>query len=158
MPFRNTEQALIQVVDSAQEKLLIVSYAVYNIPNVASALVRAAERGVRIRVVIESTDPKAGKDEYSNLKALGAKVAGCASVYYWPVENRDCSPSGKPGIMHVKCAVADGETIFLSSANLTAQAFSINMELGVLVTSGNLANNVQERFGRLIKEGTIVAV
>jgi phosphatidylserine/phosphatidylglycerophosphate/cardiolipin synthase-like enzyme len=58
----------------------------------------------------------------------------------------------------VKCAVADGETIFLSSANLTAQAFSINMELGVLVTSGNLANNVQERFGRLIKEGTIVAV
>ena len=39
----------------------------------------------------------------------------------------------KVGILHVKCAVADGEWLFLSSANLKQQAFTINMELGMLV-------------------------
>jgi len=37
----------------------------------------------------------------------------------------------------MKCAVADGEWLFLSSANLTQQAFTINMELGMLVRGGH---------------------
>ena len=38
--------------------------------------------------------------------------------------------SGKLGILHVKCVVGDGRWLFLSSANLTKYAFSLNMELG----------------------------
>jgi phosphatidylserine/phosphatidylglycerophosphate/cardiolipin synthase-like enzyme len=53
-------------------------------------------------------------------------VASACSVYYWPQENRLKDDNGKIGILHVKCAVADGERLFLSSANLTQQAFTIN--------------------------------
>jgi len=51
---------------------------------------------------------------------------------YWPRENRKADGLSKLGILHVKCVVGDGRWLFLSSANLTKYAFSLNMELGVL--------------------------
>jgi phosphatidylserine/phosphatidylglycerophosphate/cardiolipin synthase-like enzyme len=65
-PFRRTEQAVLQVLDSARERITLVSYSVYWIPRVCAALVRAAGRGVRISVIL----------------------AACSAVYYWPRENR----------------------------------------------------------------------
>ena len=50
----------------------------------------------------------------------------------------------------MKCAVSDARTLFLTSANLTEYAFTINMELGVLVTGGKLPAQVQEHFDQLI--------
>jgi phosphatidylserine/phosphatidylglycerophosphate/cardiolipin synthase-like enzyme len=60
--------------------------------------------------------------------------------------------------MHVKCAVADGRWLFLSSANLTGYAFTLNMELGVLVTGGPLPGQVETHLGRLIGTGVLTAV
>ena len=85
-------------------------------------------------------------------------MAACSAVYFWPKENRGQDDKGKVGILHVKCAVADGRWLFLSSANLTEYAFTINMELGVLVTGGNLPAQVQEHFDRLIQDGVLVNV
>ena len=45
-PFRHTEQAILQVLDSAKERITLVSYAVGRIPHVRDSLVRAAGRGV----------------------------------------------------------------------------------------------------------------
>ena len=89
-----------------------------------------------INVVVESPDRIEGQKAYSTLAALGPTVAGRCGVYVWPIEGRFRGGTGKPGLLHVKCAVADGRWLFLSSANLTEQAFSINMELGVLITGG----------------------
>jgi hypothetical protein len=75
-----------------------------------------------------------------------------------PLEKRPRDENGKPGILHVKCAVADGRWLFLSSANLTEYAFTINMELGLLVTGGNLPRQVQEHFDRLIEAGVLARV
>ena len=38
IPFRRTQQAVLQVLDSAQERITLVSFAVYRIPNIAKAL------------------------------------------------------------------------------------------------------------------------
>ena len=149
VPFRRTEQAILQVLDSAQERITLVSYAVYRIQNVCKALVRAASRGVRITVIVETPNKIDGQSEYSTLAALGQEVASCSTVYYWPQANRQCHGE-KPGILHVKCVVADSRWLFLSSANLTEYAFSINMELGVLLTGGNLPMQVEANFDRLI--------
>src|SRR5271157_5056365 len=54
--FRHTEQAILQVLNSAQSRILLVSYAVYAIPNIQEAVVRAAKRGVKITVVVETPD------------------------------------------------------------------------------------------------------
>ena len=58
----------------------------------------------------------------------------------------------------MKCAVADGEWLFLSSANLTQQAFTINMELGMLVRGGTMAGRVEQQFAGLIADGTLLPV
>lgn len=155
-PFRRTEQAIRQILDSAAEKITLVSYAVYKIPFICEALVRAAKRGVSITVIVETPDHTAGKQEYDTLIALGTDVAACASVLYWPRENRSKNDLGKTGILHVKCVVADSQWLFLSSANLTEYAFTINMELGVLIRGGSLPKLIESHFCLLKDTGVLV--
>ena len=133
-----------------------MSYAVYSIPNIQEAVVRAAKRGVKITVVVETPDKLDVQNEYSTLQALGDDVARCSTVYYWPKENRKVDESGKLGILHVKCVVGDGRWLFLSSANLTKYAFSLNMELGVLITGGTTPVQVEAQFGKMIESGTLL--
>ena len=157
-PFRRTEQAILQVLDSAKCGITLVSFAVYRIPNVRYALVRAAKRGVQLTVIVETPDKIAGEGEYSTNRALGPDVEACSTVYFWPKENRAKDDNGKIGILHVKCAVADGQRMFLSSANFTEYAFTINMELGLLVTGGKLPSQVEEHFERLMQSGQLKQV
>jgi phosphatidylserine/phosphatidylglycerophosphate/cardiolipin synthase-like enzyme len=156
--FRQTEQAILEVVNSATRRLTVVSYAVYRIPRIRDALVAAASRGVGIRLIVETPNRIEGQGEYDCLLALGNDVASACSVYYWPQENRPKDDNGKIGILHVKCAVADGRQMFLSSANFTEYAFTINMELGLLVTGGKLAGQVEQHFERLVMDGTLLPV
>jgi len=44
--------------------------------------------------------------------------------------------------------------MFLSSANLTEYASSLNMELGLLITGGEQPLRVEDHFDRLIETGT----
>lgn len=153
--FRRTEQALLQLIDGAAERVLVVSYAVYHIPRIRDALVRAAGRGVRITVVVETPDRLEGQNTYSTLQALGVDVAAKSNVFFWPNENRPKDKHGKVGILHVKCAVADGRSLFLTSANLTEYAFTVNMELGVLLTGGALPEQIEKHFDRMIQTGIL---
>ena len=156
--YRRTEQAILQLLDAAQDRITLVSFAVYSIPNIARSLAKAAKRGVRLTVIVETPDKLGGENEYNTIKALGQDVANCSAVYYWPKEKRTLSETNKPGILHVKCAVADGEWLFLSSANLTQQAFTINMELGILVRGGTMPKAAESQFERLIHDGHLKRV
>jgi phosphatidylserine/phosphatidylglycerophosphate/cardiolipin synthase-like enzyme len=156
VPFRRTEQVVLQVIDSATERLVAVSYAVFNVPRICEALVRAADRGVAIQVIVESPDRIEGQKAYSTLAALGPTVAGRCGVYLWPIEGQFKGGAGEPGLLHVKCAVADLQWLFLSSANLTEQAFSINMELGMLITGGTAPFQVDSHFAKMIESGTLL--
>jgi phosphatidylserine/phosphatidylglycerophosphate/cardiolipin synthase-like enzyme len=158
VPLRRTEQALLQLIDSASRRITVVSYAVYNIPRIGEALVRAADRNVAINVVIETPDRLEGQNTYHTLKALGSSVAARCSVFYWPLENREKDTNDKPGILHVKCAVADGRWLFLSSANLTEYAFTLNMELGLLIVGGLLPVQVETQFDQMLRTGVLVRV
>lgn len=156
--FRQTEQAILEVVNSSAKRLTVVSYAVYRIPHIRDALIAAAGRGVSIRLIVETPNRIEGQGEYDCLLALGEKVASACAVYYWPQENRARDNNGKIGILHVKCAVADGHRMFLSSANLTEYAFTINMELGLLVTGGKLPVRVERHFEQLVTTGTLLRI
>jgi phosphatidylserine/phosphatidylglycerophosphate/cardiolipin synthase-like enzyme len=155
---RHTEQAILQVLDSARQRITLVCYAVYRIPHVRDALVRAARRGVRVGIIVETPDRNQGQREYDTLRALGEDVAACSTLYFWPRDRRERDPNGKVGILHVKCVVADGLWLFVSSANLTEYAFSINMELGVLITGGEQPVLVERLFQRLIGDGLLEEV
>ena len=157
-PLRRTEPAILQVLDAARQRITLVSFAVYRIPNIATALTRAALRGVHITVIVETPHKIEGQGEYDTIRALGPEVEACSSVYYWPQEKRPRGSTDKPGILHVKCVVADGTWLFLSSANLTQQAFSINMELGMLVRGGTMPFQVEQQFTSLIENGNLVPI
>jgi phosphatidylserine/phosphatidylglycerophosphate/cardiolipin synthase-like enzyme len=155
---RRTDQALLQVINAAQQRLLVVSFAVYKIANIRQALVKAAERGVHIKICVEAPEPSEGKMTYDTIKALGQQVARNATVYIWPKEKRPQDVDGKCGSLHVKCAVADEQLLFISSANLTEYALTLNMELGVLIQGGPLPGNVAAHFNRLIEDGVLVSI
>src|SRR5260370_2990688 len=118
----------------------------------------AANRGVIIRLSVDTPNRIEGQGEYDCLLGIGNNVASSCSVYYRPQENRPKDDNGKIGILHVKCAVADGRRIFLSSANFTEYAFTINMELGLLVTGGKLPEQVERHFDRLVETGSFLQV
>lgn len=158
VPMRHTEQAVLEIIEDAKERLLVVSYAVYNIPKICEALVDAAGRGCKIRLVIESPEPAEGRQAYDALRALGPTVAKLSEVYVWPSAVRLTDANGRTGLMHVKAVVGDGQKLFVSSANLTEYAFTTNMELGVLVTGGVLPRQVQEHVDSLIETRVLVPV
>jgi phosphatidylserine/phosphatidylglycerophosphate/cardiolipin synthase-like enzyme len=150
-PFRRTAQVLQDVIDQARNELLIVAFAVYDIPEIGQALFRAAQRGVRIALIIESPKEAAGKVAYDGLAAFGPQVTTQARVYRWPADKRPADAAGRSGALHVKCAVADAAVLLISSANLTHYALNLNMELGVLVRGGSLPRQVARHFHELIQ-------
>ena len=54
--------------------------------------------------------------------------------------------------------MADSRWLFLSSANLTEYAFTVNMELGVLISDGPLPGQVEMHFDQLIQAGVLARV
>ena len=68
-------------------------------------------------------------------------------VYYDP---RSLELDGPAGVLHAKAVVADGESVFTTSANLTDAALDRNIELGVLIRDRALAASVTSHFQGLI--------
>lgn len=155
IPVRRTEQALLELIASACERLIVVSFAVYKVPEVATALVDCAERGCNVAVVLESEAESGGKVTFEMSQALGSEVAKYATLYTWPAELRPETGNGKRASLHVKCAVADGERLLVSSANLTEYAFTKNMELGLLVEGGDVPRRVQAHLDALLASGVL---
>lgn len=156
-PLRRTDQVLLDLIGQSQRDLLLVTFAVYDIPDIRQALIAAAERGVRLHLIIESPQASAGKVAYDGLRALGPAVAARAQVYRLPLEKRPRDAYGKHGSLHAKCAVADEATLLISSANLTDYALTLNMEMGLLVRGGPLPGQVRWHFQRLIDSGILIA-
>ena len=155
IPVRRTEQALLELIAGARERLIVVSFAVYKVPEVATALIACAEGGCQVAVVVESEAESGGKVTFEMSQALGSEVAKHAVLYTWPRELRPETGKGKRASLHAKCAVADGERLLVSSANLTEYAFTKNMELGLLVEGGDVPSRVQAHLEALISSGVL---
>jgi phosphatidylserine/phosphatidylglycerophosphate/cardiolipin synthase-like enzyme len=154
VPIRRTDQALLELIGRASRRLIIVSFAVYKVREIAEALVAAADRGCAVSVVLESEAESGGKVSYEMAAALGSEVATRASLYTWPYDLRP-ETRGKRASLHVKCAVADAERLLVSSANLTEYAFTKNMELGLLVEGGEAPRRVEAHLIALIDSGVL---
>ncbi len=154
--FRRTDQALLALIQHAKTSLIIVTFAAYKVPNIASALVAAAARGVNVTLMLESMEESDGKVTVSAIKGLGEELAGAAAVYVWPLEKRGTHRDGKHGSLHVKCAVADANSALISSANLTEYAMNLNMELGLLVKGGDVPRDLDAHLRSLIQNRVVV--
>ncbi|MCA9916076.1 MAG: hypothetical protein KC496_22125, partial [Anaerolineae bacterium] len=60
IPLRRNNQALLELIRSAQKTLHIVSFTVYKAEEIRKAIVEAAQRGVSISLYLETPEDSAG--------------------------------------------------------------------------------------------------
>jgi phosphatidylserine/phosphatidylglycerophosphate/cardiolipin synthase-like enzyme len=154
---RRTEQALIELIRFAKTKVVVVSFAVYKARNIMSALEQAAKRGVEINIIVESPEISEGKIAYDTIARLGISLKSMAKIFIWPQAKRDITPDGKYGALHAKIAASDNQ-LYISSANLTDYGMNLNMEMGILLTGGELPEQVRCHFDELIENGVLAQI
>lgn len=156
IPLRHTSQALLDVIRAARERLTIVSFAITRVRSVEQALIRAAQTVPEVRLIAESPAESAGQLTASAASQLTTAAHGRIQIFVWPLAQRPLSQGGRPAILHAKCAVADDDLLFISSANLTDAAMELNIELGTLIRGGSVPGKVQRHFDALIDKGCLV--
>lgn len=153
---RNTEQVLCEVIESAKDRLFVVSFVAYEIPLINLALQEATKRKVRVDILLESSIKKGGKVDVDSAKMLKTAVP-LANIYSWKLSGSKGSISAN-GVVHAKCAVADGNIAFITSANLSKAAMDRNMELGILVRGGSVTDQLHRHLEALITTETVQRV
>lgn len=144
VPVRRTEQVILEMIRSATERLLFVSFVAYNIESLLEALREAMERGVQVSFLLE--DPEAGHIKGDPMGLIKGALPK-AKVYRWSPESRLDHGNGS---VHAKCVLADGRAVFITSANLTNAAMERNMELGIKITGGAIPDQLQAHFGAMV--------
>ena len=155
IPLRRTDQVLLQLIREVKQELTIISFAIYKIPEISQALKQAINRGVKIRLIAESPETSEGKISFGFNASLDKQILDKIQIYNWSLDKRIKDAEGRHGSLHAKCAIADSEHIFISSANLTEYAFTLNMEIGILVHNHNITSQILNRINSLIESGTL---
>jgi phosphatidylserine/phosphatidylglycerophosphate/cardiolipin synthase-like enzyme len=154
IPARRIDQALYDLIAGARREILLVTYAAAKVGRLSDELLKAARRGVRIRLILEFEETSEGQLSYDALKAFPSALISVVEVYQWPVEKRERNQAGRPGKLHAKVAIVD-DTALLSSANLTDDAFNRNLEVGVMVANAEFLPSITSYFEALIAEQTL---
>lgn len=142
---RRTEQALLQVINSAEQSLFITSFVAYDVSTIVKALNAANDRGVVISMLLELSQDHGGSITFDAIGKMRTLVPA-AKLYAW----HEKSDSFADGRVHAKVAVADGRMCFITSANLTGHAMEKNMEAGVLISGGNVPRLLQGHLQSLV--------
>ena len=150
---RRTEQALLQVINSAEQTLFITSFVAYDVSTIVKALNAAYERGVSITMLLESSQDHGGSINIDVIGKMRGLVPG-AQLYAW----RDKTGDFADGRVHAKVAVADKNSCFITSANLTGYAMEKNMEAGVLISGGAVPHTLADHLISLLQAKIIQPV
>lgn len=142
---RRTEQALLQVINTAEQTLFITSFVAYDISSIVKALNTAIDRGVVISMLLELSHDHGGSITFDAIGKMRALVPA-ARLYAW----RDKADPFSDGRVHAKVAVADGRVCFITSANLTGFAMDRNMEAGLLISGGHIPPTLDEHLRALV--------
>lgn len=153
-PVRRSEQVLLDVINSSVDSLFIVSFVIVNIPVIENAIKQAVERGVDVRMLIESEDKDKSDNFLESVTRLHENIPGLM-LYVWPRENRANTDGGFARV-HAKCSVADKKVAFVTSANLTSAALDKNIEMGVQISGGSIPSKIYGQLTSMINSKEIM--
>lgn len=142
---RRTEQALLQVLNSAEHSLFITSFVAYDVSTIVKALNAANDRGVVISMILELSQDHGGSISFDAIGKMKTLVPA-VRLFAWH-EKADSFVDGR---VHAKVAVADERICFITSANLTGHAMEKNMEAGVIIEGGNIPATLNSHLQALI--------
>jgi phosphatidylserine/phosphatidylglycerophosphate/cardiolipin synthase-like enzyme len=155
IPARRIDQALYDILAAARRDILLVTFAAYNIHRLTDVLAVALTKNIRVRLLLEFEEESQNQLSTDALKAFPTELRTQAEIYYWPLEKRERNGFGRPGKLHAKAAVIDDQAL-LSSANLTDDAFTRNLEVGALFVGGEIPKRLRNHFESLISSGMLV--
>jgi len=146
---RLTAAVLHELVAHARERILLVCFAAYTLPELAADLEDAIQRGCQVDLVFETEEDSAGGYTTSHGKPFGT-ITG-ARRWRWPATHRT------PGaVLHAKLLIVDGRRALVGSANLTHRALTANLEAGILIEDHNLAAELEAHIQSLIGASTLI--
>ncbi|MEU7959576.1 DISARM system phospholipase D-like protein DrmC [Micromonospora humida] len=148
-PVRLTSSVVVEVIRAARSRLLVASFAAYGVAEVISELLSAAQRGVHVDLILESSTEAGGALRgAAGAAATFAALRHQATFWHWPAARR--AASGNPrAALHAKLIAADDEVAVISSANLTDRALSHNIEVGVVLHDPEVVRRLVAHFRAL---------
>jgi cardiolipin synthase len=156
-PVRRIDQVLYDLVSNASKRIILVTFAAHRVRHLCEHLTWAVQRGVELTLIVESEEESEGQLTLDAVTAFQNIPLARTRIYYWPIEKRERNQAGRPGKLHIKCAIID-DVALIGSANLTDDAFNRNMELGTLVREETTVIAIAEHFQELIYSGVLVQV
>ena len=153
---RDTRRVYEELFTSARRSIWAVSYAYFDGPRVFDLLARRMEAVPELRVTLLLNIHRGQRDK-SRAEDVVRRFTGQFWERDWPgsvrpsvfYDPRSVDPEVR-GVLHAKAVVADGERVFVTSANFTAAALDDNIELGLLVRHRPLALSVVKHLQGLI--------
>lgn len=139
---RNTADVWIEMINGAKKTIDFEEQYVSSKPGellepVIAALEKAANRGVKIRFLIEERMLRAS---YTDTIQRLAKIRGLQ------VRTLNFGKLGTDGIIHAKYFVVDGREAFLGSANFDWRSLKHVRETGLKITDRGIAKQLAEIF------------
>jgi len=130
--------AFIKTIDGAKSEIVMSfflfktnGYRASYTDRLLAGLVRAAKRGVRVRIILDQRETGSHADTSNRETAARLRQAGIEVDF------------DSPGVTtHTKVAVIDERYILLGSHNLTNSALKYNHELSVFIDSPPLAGKI----------------
>ncbi len=124
---------VLELIERAQESIRLKIYLM-TYRDIRAALIRAANRGVDVRVIIEK-NPTGGGD--SNQISYDELVDGGVSVKWAPATFR---------LTHEKSLVIDDREALFGTFNYTVSSFSSNREYGVRLDDPSIVDDIASIF------------
>ncbi|MDT7919155.1 MAG: phospholipase D-like domain-containing protein [Meiothermus sp.] len=132
---RAAREAILELLGRASREIWVAAYVLTD-TRITEALVKAHQRGVRVRVVIDARN-------LANSRGETLKQAGI-----------DVRKDGNPYTMHHKVMVVDGEWVVTGSYNFTNSGFARNNENLLILRDSGLAQHYQREVGAIWRAGS----
>ncbi|GGV44152.1 hypothetical protein GCM10010182_80840 [Actinomadura cremea] len=155
VPVRLTSQVALEVIREAADSLLVVSFAAHGVAEVVAELAQAADRGVRVNLVLETPVADGGTLDGPGAAAAFRSLNDRDGIRFWrwPPERRPALGRSR-ATLHAKLIVADERSALLGSANLTDRALAENLEVGVVLREPAAVRSLVRHFRGLMRSGT----
>ena len=123
-----SEREIISLIDSADESIELEMYVFTN-ERIATSLIRAVSRGVRVRIILEARTNSYNLNEISDALVDGGVDLRWASFDF--------------KLTHSKMMILDGERVFFGSTNFSKSAVSKNREVAAVISGKEVLEFVE---------------
>ena len=159
---RDTRQVYEELMSTATRSIWASSYAYFDGPRAFEKLANRMDAMPSLKVTLLLNIERRRGDTTAD-DQLVRQFADCFWGEDWPgssrprvyYDPRSLALEGPTSSLHAKAVIADEETVFITSANLTEAALDRNIEMGVLLRDRTIAATALGYFRGLIDRGLL---